>query len=107
MAENVGTVRQPLVGGLEASLQTQEEFGLVTLGGRCTGSLIRNRWVVSAAHCIELRDANGQFVPDTDRPGQNLLRPLGTMTVAANWGGRANPRHCRRVDVSSLRRRPA
>jgi hypothetical protein len=54
--ENTGTVSQPLVGGQIVPPDTQERYGLVTLSTGCSGALLRNVWVVTAAHCVEDAD---------------------------------------------------
>jgi Tachylectin/Trypsin len=86
--ENVGTARQPLVGGSVIDAATQEAFGLLGYTdavGVCSASLLRNQWVVIAAHCVDVRDGNGNFIPDPARPGQNTLKPAATMTLTATW----------------------
>ena len=65
-----------------------EDFGLLAYGdgsGSCSASLLRNDRVVSAAHCLELTDAARKPIPDPARPGQNMLRPLASMTLTAGW----------------------
>ncbi|MFI7481401.1 trypsin-like serine protease [Kocuria sp. M1R5S2] len=71
--------------GTAVSAAVQEEFGLVTVNGSCSGCLLRPGWVITAAHCVEQRDASGNFVPDPDRPGQNLLQSLAPMSIGAGW----------------------
>ncbi|BCM94455.1 hypothetical protein IAD21_06362 [Abditibacteriota bacterium] len=86
--ENTGTVRQPLVGGSVIDEQRQEDFGLLGYsdgGGVCSASLLRNGWVITAAHCVDATDAMGNFMPDPARPGQNKLNPIGNMTMTATW----------------------
>ncbi|WP_457101142.1 tachylectin-related carbohydrate-binding protein [Microbacterium sp. P5_E9] len=88
MAENIGTVRQPLVAGVIVRDELIEDFGLLAYGdgsGSCSASLLRNDWVVSAAHCVELTDAAGNMTPDPTRPGQNMLKPIASMTLTAGW----------------------
>ena len=87
-AENIGTVRQPLVGGSVIDEARQEEFGLLGYsdsGGVCSASLLRNGWVILAAHCVDAKDSNGNFIPDPARPGQNMLKPIASMKLTANW----------------------
>lgn len=81
----IGKVRQPLVGGAVVSAEQQEEFGLLDLSGSCSASLLRNEWAITAAHCVEASDANGNPMPDPDLPGQNLLNPIGDITLTARW----------------------
>lgn len=82
--ERIGTVRQPLVGGETISDAEREAFGLLEIGG-CSASLLRNGWAITAAHCLEPRDANGNFQPDPEKPGQNIIRPLRDIVLTASW----------------------
>ena len=70
-AQTIGQTREPLVSPTLTSLADQEKFGLVTLPG-CSGTLIRNDWVITAAHCVE--NAGAAVSP-------------GSITVSANFGG--------------------
>lgn len=84
----VGTIRQPLVAGAVVSKASLEDFGLLTLrigGGICSASLLRNSWVITAAHCVEVNGASSKQIPDPARPGQNLVSPIDLIQVAANW----------------------
>lgn len=88
--ENIGKVQQGLVGGKEVSERTQEALGLLTMRhseGSCTASLLRNDWAILAAHCVEKEDADGDPIPDPNRPGQNLLVTVTKVKLTANWGG--------------------
>jgi len=76
-AENIGQVTQPLVGGQPVSTGFQEQFGLVTVvsqtsptsSASCSGSLLNNNWIISAAHCFTLG---------------NISNPA-SVTITANW----------------------
>ncbi len=86
--ENIGTVRQPLVGGTVISAAMQEEFGLLSYGdgsGTCSASLLRNDWAITAAHCVEIGGGSGNVVPDPARPGQNMIQPIPNITLTAAW----------------------
>ncbi|RYX82463.1 trypsin-like serine protease [bacterium] len=101
--ENVGTVRQPLVGGAVVDAARQEEFGLLGYtdnSGACSASLLRNDWVVTAAHCVDVQDAKGNFIPDPARPGQNRLKPIGSMVLSAAW---RTPQSQKAVQVITFR----
>ena len=63
--EVIGKVTQALR-GTSISAGTPEEFGLVTIDGGCSGCLLRPRWVISAAHCVEQTDAAGKPMADPD-----------------------------------------
>jgi Trypsin len=65
LAGRTGTVRSALRSPYETSLTDQEALGLVTVDGGCSGSLVTNDWVLTAAHCI--------------------TNPA--LTVFASWGG--------------------
>ncbi len=49
-----------------------------------SASLLRNQWVISAAHCVDANDPAGNFVPDPVRPGQNMLKSTAGMILTAN-----------------------
>jgi hypothetical protein len=88
--EKIGTVRQGLVGGKEIDEKTQEYYGLLKFDmgtGTCSASLLRNDWAISAAHCVDAKDAKGNTTPDPNRPGQNVMRPIGKFKLTAAWGG--------------------
>jgi hypothetical protein len=88
--EKIGKVQQPLVGGREVSESDQERLGLLTYrdeAGSCSASLLRNDWVVLAAHCVESTDDADDPIPDPDRPGQNKLVKITKAKLTANWGG--------------------
>jgi hypothetical protein len=85
--ERTGTSRQGLVAEAILDEATQESFGVLSLNNSCTASLLRNDWAITAAHCVELKDAFGNRMPDPARPGQFLLMPPGTAILSANWGG--------------------
>src|SRR3954469_12182502 len=58
----VGVIQQGLVGGGPVDAATQEKLGLLSLsrpGGSCSASLLRNNWAITAAHCVEMKDAAG------------------------------------------------
>src|SRR5689334_21606279 len=86
--QNIGTVRQPLVGGSVIDQARQEEFGLLAftdgIGSVCSASLLRNGWAVTAARCVDYKDGKGGFIPDPARPGRNLMKPIYLMTLTAN-----------------------
>src|SRR5437016_513174 len=72
-----GKVQQGLVGGTVVSADRQEEYGLLTLSTGCSASLLRNNWVVTAAHCVDN--------PDPVNKGQFIQIPENSVTLTANW----------------------
>lgn len=80
----LGSVGQPLVNGTVIPPQTQEDFGLLNLSDSCSASLLRNGWVITAAHCVE-KNGGTTPIPDPKRPGQNILNPIANIRVKADW----------------------
>ncbi|MCM3873215.1 MAG: trypsin-like serine protease [Pyrinomonadaceae bacterium] len=90
--ENIGKVQQGLVNGSVTSPAEQEQYGLVTLTRGCSASLLRNNWVITAAHCIDS--------PNPARGGQFITVPEDSLTLRANW---PSPQERKSVRIISLR----
>jgi hypothetical protein len=72
----VCTVEERIVAGTAVSTQTQENLGLVTVGGGCSGTLINRNWVLTADHCVA----------DPPRTGGNPVA-FHRAQITAAWTG--------------------
>jgi hypothetical protein len=70
-------VQQGLAGGTLVDTATREKLGLVTVGGGCSGTMIRDNWVLTAAHCVD--------DPDPANPGRFITAADNSVTITANW----------------------
>ncbi|MGZ8920206.1 MAG: tachylectin-related carbohydrate-binding protein [Limisphaerales bacterium] len=88
--EKIDKVQQGLVAGQTVPENRQEEFGLLILNttdSTCSASLLRNDWVITAAHCVEVDGPDKKPIPDRTRPGQNVVNSASTIRLEAKWGG--------------------
>lgn len=63
-----------LIGGKLVSQAEQERFGLVTVGGGCSGTLLNRFWVLTADHCVSSTGKKG-----------GPTSPLASLEVRATW----------------------
>ena len=83
------TIKQPLVNGALVPVEVQQNLGLVTVAGGCSGTLVNRFWVLTADHCVTV-DGN---VGTASRPLANIpiTAPWSPLTVipsrlVRNWG---------------------
>jgi len=80
-------VHQPLVGGQLVSVDDQQQLGLVTVGGGCSGTLIQSSWVLTADHCISTNGIGGPVAKMSDIKITAAWSPLTvTPTDFVRWG---------------------
>lgn len=84
------SVQQEIVGGIPVSQQQQQDLGLVTVGGGCSGTLVNRFWVLTADHCVAQPDALNNF--GTMIGGRLVGRlpdqTLANLTITATWSPR-------------------
>lgn len=73
--------RQEVRAGLLVPVDQQRRLGLVTVAGRCSGTLLNRYWVLTARHCVTNEPANAGLAADIAAP---LFDPR-TIRITAAW----------------------
>src|ERR1700738_1503208 len=73
--ERTGQVQQDIRLGVTVDLQRQQDLGLVTVNGGCSGTLLNRFWVLTAEHCVAI---------PPNLVGGPLLSP-NQVTIGAAW----------------------
>jgi hypothetical protein len=86
----VCTVQQAIVAGTLVPVETQQELGLVTVGGGCSGTLVNRFWVLTADHCLTTNGTvNGPVAALNNVPITAAWSPRTVIPTrfVRNWGG--------------------
>ena len=92
--ETIRTIQQGLKGGGVVIPEAQERHGLLTLGSGCSASLLRNNWIITAAHCVD----------DPANPPATgfVTKAEDSLVFTANWGTRQERRSERIITFRPL-----
>lgn len=85
----VCSIEQQIVAGNLVRLAAQQELGLVTVGGGCSGTLVNRFWVLTADHCVTTGGAiNGPTAPLANVPITAAWSPrvVTPTRFVRNWG---------------------
>ena len=96
--ERIGRVQQPLVNGQLVDEALQQQLGLVTVGGGCSGTLINRFWVLTADHCVSNDGMVGG--PDDTLANNAVSAAWSTRTVTPSRIVRWGPN--RSIDIAML-----